>query len=83
MKDYIYTEHATDMLKEREIKEKWIKETLKIPDTKETKADGTVHYIKKIEEYGDRFLRVIVNPKIAPQKIVTLFFDRTLRRQKK
>ena len=42
--------------------------------------DGTVHYIKAIDQYEGRFLRVVVNPDVSPQRIVTVFFDRRIRR---
>lgn len=80
MTKYEFSEHAYEMLKERNIKEKWVKSTIENPDKKELKSDGTVHYIKEITEYGHRYLRVVVNPDPAPQRIITLFFDRRLGR---
>jgi len=70
------------MLKERRISSSWVEETLQNPDLVEYKDDGTTHYIKKIAEYGNRWLRVIVNERESPSKLVTVFFDRTLRRKK-
>jgi hypothetical protein len=32
-------------------------------------------------EAGGRFLRVIVNRHVAPARVVTVFFDRRLRRE--
>ena len=49
-------------------------------EIKEPKDDGTVHYMKAIDQYGGRFLRVVVNPHVSPQRIVTVFFDRRIRR---
>ena len=46
--EYQLSEHAADMMKEREIKENWIKETLESFDIIEKKDDGTSHYIKSI-----------------------------------
>ena len=43
--------------------------------------DGTRHFLKRIPEFGGRWLRVIVNIKEKPYKGVTAFFDRRLRRQ--
>lgn len=37
-----------------------------------------MHYTKPIKERGGRVLRVIINPYVDPQLIVTLFFDRRL-----
>jgi hypothetical protein len=80
MKQFEFSEHASDMLKERNIKKSWVELTLENPDLKEEKEDGSIHYIKVIKKYGQRYLRVVVNPTERPQKIITLFFDRRLRR---
>ncbi|MDQ7065369.1 MAG: DUF4258 domain-containing protein [candidate division KSB1 bacterium] len=52
MYDYEFSEHASDMMKECNIQEKWVKTAIGNPDEVETKEDGTVHYIKSIEQYG-------------------------------
>jgi hypothetical protein len=48
-----------------------------------TAADGTDpelrHAIAPIPEHGDRYLRVIYNPNVAPWRVVTAYFDRGLR----
>ena len=80
MKEYEFSEHAYDMLKERNIQERWVRLTIENPEKREFKDDGTVHYIKAIEEYGGRSLRVVMNPDANPQKIITLFFDHRIRR---
>jgi hypothetical protein len=78
--DYKFSEHAYDMLRERNIRENWVKLTMENPQRTEAKEDGTVHYISPIDEYGGRYLRVVVDPAVSPRKIVTVFFDRRLRR---
>jgi hypothetical protein len=40
--------------------------------------DGNMHYTKPIRERDGRVLRVVINPYVDPQRIVTLFFDRRL-----
>jgi hypothetical protein len=77
---YEFSEHASDMLKERNIQEEWVKLAIEDPERKERMGDGTVHYIRAIEQYGGRCLRVVVNPDVSPQRIVTVFFDRRIRR---
>lgn len=81
MIEYEFSEHAYDMLKERKIEEVWVKLTMENPEKKELTSHGTVHYVSAIKECGGRYLRVVVNPDVKPQKIITLFFDRRLRRQ--
>lgn len=80
--DFELSTHARDMLQERHIAEEWIWRTLSSPDCQETDISGNVHYIKAIPEHGGRFLRVIVNPTVKPKRVVTVFFDRRLRRQR-
>jgi len=80
MIDYEFSEHAFDMLKERNIREAWVKLTMDAPE-KQERHGGMVHYIGAIGEYGGRYLRVVVNSDVKPQRIVTLFFDRRLRRK--
>ena len=80
MIEYEFSEHAYDMLRERNIQEDWAKLAIEEPERKEPKDDGTVHYIRAIEQYEGRFLRVVVNPDVSPQRIVTVFFDRRIRR---
>jgi len=80
MIDYEFSDHVAEMLKERNIRVAWVELTLEQPGKKKTREDGTVHYIKAIKEHGGRHLRVVVNPRLTPPKIVTLLFDRKLGR---
>ncbi|HEX7594269.1 MAG TPA: DUF4258 domain-containing protein [Anaerolineae bacterium] len=74
--------HARDTLAERGISEEWIWRTIDSPDQRETGADHNTHYIKSIQEFDGRLLRVVVNPHVQPNRVVTVFFDRRLRRKK-
>jgi hypothetical protein len=76
------TKHFSEMLVERSIEHKWVDATILFPDKIEDHSDGTRHYIRKIVEFGDRWLRVIVNVESEPERCVTAFFDRRLRRLK-
>jgi hypothetical protein len=71
------------MLKEREIPEERMWRAIDEPDWTEIGTNGNTHYIKAIPEHGDHFLRVVVNPRTQPKRIVTLFFDRRLRMEKR
>ncbi len=55
--------------------------TIQTPDRYEESEDGKGHYIKSIPEHGGRFLRVVVNPSVSPNRILTVFFDRRLGRK--
>ena len=78
MKD---SSHFGDMLNERGIESEWADRAVKTPDHKEDHDDGTVHFIKQIPEFGNRWLRVIVNVTDDPKIRITTFFDRRLRRK--
>jgi hypothetical protein len=40
-------------------------------ESREMMEDGTVHYVRVIEEHEGRYLRVVVNPDVKPQRVVT------------
>jgi len=73
--------HFEDMLRERGIKHQWVDRAVQSPDMVEDQDDGTRHFIKQIPEFGNRWLRVIVNVTVSPEKRVTAFFNRRLRKQ--
>ena len=76
------TVHFGDMLDERGIQREWVDIAVLQPDKTENHADGTRHYIRQIPEFGNRWLRVVVNITSDPEKRITAFFDRRLRRSK-
>lgn len=80
MIEYQFSEHPYDMLRERNIRETWVKLAREHPEREQMMEDGTVHYIRAIEECEERYLRVVVNPDVKPWRIVTVFFDRRIRR---
>ena len=49
-------------------------------EQQETMTDGTTHYIKTISEVGERSLRVVMNIEVIPNRVITVFFDRRIRR---
>ena len=63
---YELSEHAHDMMKERNILDASVKSAMENPEKKTDNPDGTVHYIVSIKECGGRYLRVIVNPSFKP-----------------
>jgi hypothetical protein len=77
-----YTRHFKDVLSERSIPTAFIKRTLAKPEKTEERSDGTKHFLKRISEHGNRWLRVIINVSVVPNKAVTAFFDRRLRGKK-
>jgi hypothetical protein len=74
------TSHFRQMLLERNIRKEWVEETLSKPDRIQEHEDGTKHFLKQIPEFGDRWLRVVINVEMEPEQAVTAFFDRRLGR---
>jgi hypothetical protein len=81
MTEVEFSKHAQNMMRERNIPEEWVRRAIDDPDRIEIGSEGNTHYIKAIPEHGGRFLRVVVNPRVKPNRVVTLFFDRRLRRK--
>jgi len=77
MKDSI---HFGDMLNERGIEREWADLAVRDPDRIEDHDDGTRHFIKQIPQFGGRWLGVVVNATVTPERRVTAFFDRRIRR---
>jgi len=81
MGDIELSMHAQDMLRERDIPEEWMWRAIDTPDRVEVGVDNNKHYMKSIPEHGGRFLHVVVNHHLRPNRVVTLFFDRRLGRR--
>jgi hypothetical protein len=82
LKKMEYSKHFQEMLEERKIYPAWVEQTLEMPDHTEIREDGTCHFIKQIQEYENRWLRIVVNVCVNPNRVITAFFDRRLRRMK-
>lgn len=76
-----WTKHFSQMLDERNIRQEWVDQTIASADRVEDKPDGTRHFVKRIDQCGRRWLRVVVNTQVNPHRAVTAFFDRRLRRK--
>ncbi len=72
MPEYLFSIHAKDMLRERDILEEWALLTINNPDKKSSGDDGNMHYFKPIPGRGNRVLHVVVNETVEPNRIVTL-----------
>jgi hypothetical protein len=78
MADFEFSQHAKEMLQERNIAEEWVWRVI-ATGKRQAGADGNVHYTKRLRERDGRVLHVVINPNVKPSRIVTLFFDRRLR----
>ena len=81
MSDYIFTAHAKDMVREREIAEEWVLQTIHNPDLTRKGNDTNTHYFKLLPEREGNVLHVVVNENVEPKRIVTLFLDRRERKE--
>ncbi len=76
--EYKFSKHALTMLHIRkEIKKEWIWKTIEQPHMEIRVSENELHLFKKIEEFGGKVLKVVVNPK--NRLIITAFFDRRIK----
>ena len=80
---YELTNHAKKALAEREISVDWLERTLHAPELTLPDPDDAMveRRFRKIPEFGGRVLRVAVNTTVEPVRIVSVFFDRTMKGQ--
>lgn len=79
--DYELTRHARKALEEREIPVAWMERALSNPEL--VLPDPTDEVLerryRRIPEFGGRVLRVAVNTAVEPNRVVSVFFDRTMK----
>ena len=78
---YELSDHALDVIAEREIETTWVVRVLSKPErTVADRSDPALrHALGRIAERDDRVLRVVYNASVTPQRIVTVYFDRGQR----
>ena len=79
MQNYELSSHAKTVKLERKIQQSWIDDAFYFPDKIIEVDYDEVHYLKKTKEFGNRYLRLVVNPLKEPNLIITVFFDRRLK----
>ncbi|WP_293449181.1 DUF4258 domain-containing protein [Persephonella sp.] len=72
--NFKFSKHAIQRIKERNIKEEWIIEAIKIPDEIVEVSDTEHRYFKIIKDFDNRVLKVVLNPE--SNIIITVYFDR-------
>lgn len=79
--NYELSQHAHDVLTERKIPVEWLERALHEPELKRPDpADATLERrYRKIPEHANRVLRVVVNTTVAPERVVSVYFDRTMK----
>lgn len=78
---YELTKHAKKALAEREIPIEWVERTLTAPELHLSDPDDAAveRRFRRIPEFGGRVLRVAVNMKVEPLRVVSVFFDRRMK----
>lgn len=78
---YELTQHARDVIEERQISIDWLERVLANPvliqaSTTDPELESR---FAKITEFGDRVLRVVVNTQVVPERVVSVYFDRKMK----
>ena len=81
MGPYDLTQHAKDVISERNIQSSWLEQVLETPELVEPDPDDSdlTHHLGRINENGNRALRVVFNHSVSPIRIVTAYFDRKMK----
>lgn len=76
-----YTEHALHVMTERSISIEWVEIVVGGPELRMSDPNDSQveRFYRRIPEHGNRVLRVAVNTHVAPWRVVTVFFDRSMR----
>ena len=74
-------EHAAVVIRERGIRLTWVQHTIETPAKVESDAADPElrHALATVPEFGDRVLRVIYNHSTRPWRIVSVYFDRSMK----
>ncbi len=79
--NYTLTEHAKKVLAERDIPLEWLERALREPASREADPEDASleRRYRPIPESDGRVLRVVVNISVEPVRVVSVFFDRSMR----
>ena len=78
---YELSQHARDVIEERQISLDWLERVLVRPTLIEVSATDPEleSRFARIPELGDRVLRVVVNTQVVPERVVSVYFDRKMK----
>ncbi len=81
MQAFTLSAHAEVAIVSRSIPIEWVERVVSDPDKKERDMDdpNLTHALKRIPEHEERVLRDVYNESANPIRIVTAYFDRTMR----
>ena len=78
-----FTRHAVQVMAERAISVEWVERVLaapawRLPDPNDPMVE---RFFGRIAERDGRALRVVVNTSVTPWRVVSVFFDRSVRKE--
>ena len=78
---HIYTRHAEIVMENRGINPEWVEITIETPQQRypDPSDPSLERFYRSIPEGNDRVLRVVVNTSVAPWRVVSVFFDRSMK----
>ncbi|MCO5096475.1 MAG: DUF4258 domain-containing protein [Rhodocyclaceae bacterium] len=79
--NFVLSQHAADVMRERDIKQEWLDAALVSPALRQPhETDPALSYaLLPIAERDGRVLPVVYKHTIEPWKVVTVYFDRTMK----
>lgn len=79
--DFVLSKHAEASAAEREIPLEWIREVLEDPELREAdrREAGVELFYARIAAYGNRVLKVVVNVQVDPWRVMSVYFDRSMK----
>ena len=72
--DLIFSNHLNERMEQRNLKNEWILDAIRMPEKTDKIADNEIHFYKVSAVFFDQCLKVVVNP--TAKIIVTAHFDR-------
>ena len=78
-----YSFHARVAMSERVIPAEWIERIVSEPELRidDPNDPELERFFARVPERDGRVLRVVVNTRVMPWKVVSVFFDRRMRRR--
>ena len=76
-----FTRHARHVMHERAIRLEWVERVVASPELRVSDPNDSEveRFFGRVSERGDRVLRVAVNTRVVPWRVVSVFFDRSMR----
>ena len=76
-----FTKHAAQVMAERAVSVEWVERVVSKPKLREPDPNDpeVERFFCPIPERDDRVLRVAVNTRVSPWRVVSVFFDRNMK----